>query len=120
MDHFEASNKQLFKQYLHSEIEFLNTHLAKKAVTSKQFHEMRKVISRQVALYDNLKILFPSKEHYSISEYLSTINGLMGSMHDTLIAKKLAKCQDYYSDTFVMPDDIKQRLQHYTSKYEFD
>jgi hypothetical protein len=78
---------------------------------------MRKVISRQVAMYDNLKTLYPSSYHRSISEYLSTINGLMGSKHDELIAKKFDKSQDYYTDTFVMPEEIKQRLIDLADKY---
>ena len=78
---------------------------------------MRKVISRQVAMYDNLKTLYPSAYHRSISEYLSTLNGLMGSKHDELIAKKFDQSQDYYNDTFVIPDEIKQRLVNLTNKY---
>jgi hypothetical protein len=41
----------------------------------------------------------------------------MGSMHDALIAKKFDQTQDYYNDTFVMPEDIKQRLINLTNKY---
>jgi len=115
---FIASKPESFQQYIYQEINFLRAHIEKVEITSKQFHEMRKVISRQVALYDNLKILFPSTYHNSISEYLSTINGLMGSMHDTLIAKKIEKSQDYYADTFVIPEDIKQRLLTYTRQYQ--
>jgi hypothetical protein len=92
-------------------------HLTKKEITGKEFHEMRKVISRQVAMYDNLKTLYPSPYHRNISEYLSTLNGLMGSKHDELIAKKFNKTQDYYKDTFVMPEDIKHRLIELTEKY---
>lgn len=116
---FKASEATIFKQYIQDQIQFLKIHLTKPAVTSKQFHEMRKVISRQVALYDNLKILFPSDYHKNISEYLSTINGLMGSLHDTLIAKKFEKSHGYYADTFEIPEDIKQRLLTFTNKYQF-
>jgi hypothetical protein len=68
-------------------------------------------------MYDNLKTLYPSDYHRSISECLSTLNGLMGSMHDELIAKKFDKSQNYYTDTFVMPEKIKRRLVDFTEKY---
>jgi hypothetical protein len=114
---FQPSTPESFQHYVHDEINFIRLHLTKKEITGKEFHEMRKVISRQVAMYDNLKTLYPSAYHRSISEYLSTLNGLMGSMHDALIAKKFDKSQDYYADTFVMPEEIKQRLIDLTNKY---
>ena len=117
MDCFQPSTPESFRRYVHSEINFIRLHLAKKEITGKEFHEMRKVISRQVAMYDNLKILYPSPYHRSISEYLSTLNGLMGSKHDALIAKKFDRTQDYHNDTFVMPEDIKQPLISLTNKY---
>lgn len=79
---------------------------------------MRKVISRLVALYDNLKILYPSPYHVSVSKYLSTINGLMGGMHDELIIKKFDNTQDYYADAFAMPQEIRERLTVLTGKYK--
>ncbi len=117
MDCFQPSTPESFQHYVHDEINFIRLHLTKKEITGKEFHEMRKVISRQVAMYDNLKTLYPSAYHRSISEYLSTLNGLMGSMHDELIARKFDKSQDYYADTFVMPEEIKQRLIDLTNKY---
>jgi hypothetical protein len=41
----------------------------------------------------------------------------MGSMHDELIVAKLNKTHNYYKDTFVMPDQIKQRLIAYVNFY---
>ncbi|MFZ1547488.1 MAG: hypothetical protein WAT12_10380, partial [Candidatus Nitrotoga sp.] len=67
---------------------------------------------------DNLKILYPSPYHVSISQYLSTINGLMGTMHDELIIKKFKKTQDYYADAFEMPVEIRQRLVALTERYK--
>ena len=79
---------------------------------------MRKVISRQVALYDNLKILYPTAYHQKMSRYLSTINGLMGSMHDELIARHFDDSQDYESYNFEVPAQIRQRLVALTEKYQ--
>ena len=117
MDCFQPSTPESFHHYVHDEIDFIRLHLTKNMINGKEFHEMRKVISRQVAMYDNLKTLYPSAYHRSISEYLSTLNGLMGSKHDELIAKKFDQSQDYYNDTFVIPDEIKQRLVNLTNKY---
>ena len=100
----------LFSAIFTAQINFIRVHLSKQKITSKEFHEIRKTISRQVALYDNLKILFPSDYHWQVSRYLGTINGLMGNMHDELISKKFDKSQDYYADTFEMPEEIKLRL----------
>ena len=118
INHFQRSTVESFRQHVHSEINFIRGYLAKSAVTGKEFHEIRKVISRQVAMYDNLKTLYSSPYHRSISQYLSTINGLMGSKHDKLITAKLNKTQDYYADTFPIPEDIKQRLIAFTNKFQ--
>ncbi|PIP80551.1 MAG: hypothetical protein COW84_04640 [Gammaproteobacteria bacterium CG22_combo_CG10-13_8_21_14_all_40_8] len=114
---FTPCTPESFQIYVNNEIEFIRKHLSKGAVTSKEFHEMRKVISRQVALYDNLKTLYPCSYHRDVSRFLSTINGLMGNLHDELITKKLNKAQDYYLDTFRIPDKIFCRLQVLVNKY---
>jgi len=117
IDRFRPSSTEAFRKHINDEIGFIRIHLAKQEITSKEFHEMRKVISRQVALYDNLKTLYPSPYHRSVSQYLGTINGLMGNMHDELITEKLKNTQDYYSDTFKIPEDIRQRLIAVTERY---
>ena len=114
---FQPTTVEIFQQYVRNEINFIRLNLAKEKVTSHEFHDMRKVISRQVAMYDNLKTLYPSDYHQSISKCLSTLNGLMGSMHDQLISKKFDKSQHYYKDKFVMPSEIRVRLEQLISKY---
>ena len=116
---FQPSTVDGFRQYIKNEINFIRLNLAKDKITSHEFHDMRKVISRQVAMYDNFKTLYPSAYHQSISKFVSTLNGLMGSMHDELIARKFNKTQDYYKDTFVMPEEIRLRLKEYTEKYDY-
>ena len=116
---FQPSTVDSFRQYIKNEINFIRLNLAKDKITSHEFHDMRKVISRQVAMYDNFKTLYPSAYHQSISKFVSTLNGLMGSMHDELIAKKFNKTQDYYKDAFVMPEEIRLRLKEYTEKYDY-
>ena len=115
---FRPTTTSAFRDYVNNEMHFIRLNLVQESVTGRVFHEMRKVISRQVALYDNLKILYPSPYHQSISRYLSTINGLMGSKHDELIAKHFDETQDYDSYTFTVPANIRQLLTALTEKYE--
>lgn len=115
---FKPSTPKKFAQYIQNEIKFITLHLKKGKITGKEFHELRKVISRQVALYDNLKTLYPSQYHDNISQYLSTINGLMGSFHDALIINKFNNPDSYYNDTFIIPEEIEHRLTCYIQRYK--
>lgn len=118
LDHFRPGTPASFRAYVGREMAFIRRHLASPAITSKEFHEVRKVISRQVAIYDNLKILYPSPDHDSISRYLSTINGLMGRMHDELVIRKFNKTQDYHATGFPLPEEIKRRLVTLTESHQ--
>lgn len=118
LNQFQPTSVAHFQNYVNSEINFVRTHLAQGKITSKVFHEMRKVISRQVALYDNLKTLYPSTYHDAISRYLSTLNGLMGCMHDGLIIDKFNNNQNYYNSVIEIPADIRLRLNALTAKYQ--
>jgi hypothetical protein len=115
---FQPSTAKSFREYINNEIHFLRLNLAEEKITGRTFHEMRKVISRQVALYDNLITLYPSPYHDSMTRYLSTLNGLMGNMHDELVAEQFNNHQDYESYTFKIPEEIRQRLIALTEKYE--
>lgn len=114
----EPTTTESFGDYINNEVHFIRLNLLEENVTGRVFHEMRKVISRQVALYDNLKTLYPSPYHSKLSRYLSTLNGLMGNMHDELIAKHFDDTQDYESHTFKVPAQIRQRLTALAGKYE--
>jgi hypothetical protein len=116
--HFKPTTTAAFGDYVNREMDFIRQHLVEQRVTGRVFHEMRKVISRQVALYDNMKILYPSPYHREISAYLSTINGLMGNMHDELVTRHFDDAQDYESHTFEVPEKIRQRLTALTRKYQ--
>lgn len=117
IDSLEFADSIEFNNYINQEISFIRTNLLAKKVTAKRFHDMRKVISRQVALYDNLKNLYPSQYHTNISKYLSTLNGMMGSLHDELIARKFKKTQNYHKDLFEIPLEIRIKLNALTHKY---
>lgn len=115
---FRPTTNDAFRDHVNNEIHSIRLNLVEAKVTGRVFHEMRKVISRQVALYDNLKVLYPSTYHQQMSRYLSTINGLMGSMHDELIARHFDDSQDYESYNFEVPAQIRQRLIALTEKYQ--
>lgn len=117
MDDFRPTTTASFADYVHRQIDVVRRNLAKDGLTGKEFHDTRKIISQQVALYDNLKVLYPSQYHTSLSKYLSTLNGLMGAVHDELVVRKFNKTQNYFADRFAMPDDIRQRLTALTEKY---
>lgn len=115
---FTPSTPENFRLYLRESIKFISLNLEKDKLSSHEFHEVRRVISRLVAFYDCMYILYPSKDEQAVLLYLSTINGLMGSLHDDLIVAKFKKTKDYHKDTFDMPDEIKQRLIAYVHFYK--
>lgn len=80
------------------------------ATTGHEFHVMRKIISRRVAYNDTLRTLRPDTSLDHLSEYLATINGMMGDMHDDLIEKKINGSQNYHRDRFQPPREIIERI----------
>jgi hypothetical protein len=100
-----------FQRYIATE----NQHLAEATqgegfITARQFHELRKVISRRIALNDTRRALYPSPELDAVSLFLATINGLMGQMHDELVLKEIRNELDYENQLFKLPDDIACRI----------
>jgi len=118
LDQFQPSNTEGFRNFVNSEINFIADRLTCEKVTGHIFHRMRISISRQVALYDNLKNLYPSDYHTSISQFLSTLNGMMGGLHDELIVKKYNKTQDYHDDLFDIPVEIRRKLTELVQSYQ--
>ena len=117
-DKFIPSSSENFHQYLDNSIDFINSKLIKDRLTSHEFHEVRRVISRIVTFYNCIYILYPDNYQYVVLLYLRTINGLMGSVHDDLIVASFNKTQNYHKDTFEMPTVIKQRLMAYVEFYK--
>lgn len=91
--------------------------LLKKAdnVTGHQFHVMRKFISRRTAFNDTLRTIRPSDALNQLSQYLATINGMMGDEHDCLVEKKLRGEQNYHEEQFKAPEEIIVRLKEFLS-----
>jgi hypothetical protein len=118
VDTFYPSSTVSFQKHVLDQIARVRSAIATPDMTGRQFHELRKVISRQVAFYDNVKTLYPSPYHDEVSHYFSTVNGLMGSFHDTLIASRIAKTRNYNKDKFAMPGEIRERLTVIVGAYE--
>ncbi len=109
-DRFRPSDPASFRTYLDGEMAAIRTALASPEITARHFHETRKIVSRLVAMFDCVDTLEPSPEHRAIVRYLSTINGLMGGMHDEMIARRLAGTQDYHGESFALPETVAVRL----------
>jgi hypothetical protein len=110
LDRFRPSSRAQFRAYVNGELDVIRAFLAKPGVTGKDFHEVRKIASRLMAVYDSMNTLYPSDYHRQITLFISTINGMMGGMHDGLIERRLSGAQDYHAETFPLPPEIAQRL----------
>jgi len=115
IDHAHFSSVESFQRYLADE----SRHLADASregiqITARQFHDLRKIISRRIALNDTRRVLHPSPELDAFSFYLATINGLMGDMHDDLVVKRARNELDYEKQLFELPDEIACRIRAFT------
>jgi hypothetical protein len=105
------STLENFQRYIAKENQYLNDAVQENTfLTAKRFHELRKVISRRIALNDTRRALYPSAELDAVSLFLATINGLMGKMHDDLVLKKMRNELDYENELFKLPDEIASRI----------
>jgi hypothetical protein len=100
-----------FQRYIASENRQLIDIAGEDAVlTARQFHDLRKIISRRMALSDTRRALCPSPEYDAMSLFLATINGLMGRMHDDLVVKKLQDKLGYEHELITFPPEISARI----------
>ncbi len=110
IDRFRPSDRASFRRHVDRELETIRGTLASDEITARRFHETRKVVSRLVAMFDCVDTLEPSAAHRATVRYLATINGLMGGMHDGMIARRLDGTQDYDAATFPLPEAVTVRL----------
>ena len=100
-----------FRRYLAQEVGGLEAALAHPTVTGVQFHATRKIASRLVSFYDTMRTLRPAEEEFHrMSRAVAAVNGLMGSMHDVLVERRVAGVQDYHHEAFPLPEDIRARI----------
>jgi len=96
LTHLQIDNESGFQRYVSQQINQLTILLNKPMVTGTEFHDMRKIVSQQVSFFDTLRsIENNSADIYAISRFLANINGLMGRMHDVMIADKLSGTREY-------------------------
>ena len=95
-----------FRRFTLSQVASLRPILTTPEVGAHAFHAARKVVSRQVSFHDDMRTLHPSTEHREMARWLATLNGLMGRVHDDLVARTAAGTFDYARDTFVLDHDI--------------
>ncbi len=117
LDRFAPSDGASFRRYTLEQMGMVQAILARDTVTGAQFHATRKIFSRQVSFYDSLRTIEPTLEAYRMSRSLAAINGLMGEMHDELIAQKIAGTRDYHREPFPLPEEIRQRLRELAARY---
>jgi hypothetical protein len=111
---FRPTSPEAFASLMERECTKLRENLGRAEVRICDFHESRKVISRLVALYDTERIMAPSPAAEATGRFLNTLNGLMGSLHDDLVARKMVCRTDYRSGSMVMPPPIVSRLRDLT------
>lgn len=117
IDHFRPTTAAGYRGYVERQIAKLRAVLAKEAVTGEEFHATRKIISRQVSFYDDMRTIHPSPDIHKTARSLAAINGLMGEMHDRLVERRVAGVQDYHRERFALPDDIAGRLNALAGRY---
>lgn len=110
VDAFVPTTASAFASYVEREMDHVKAALARETITGREFHELRKIFSRQTALYCALTILRPAPAHTALFRYLASVNGMMGQFHDGLVEKDLRRTQDYHTGTFAMPPAIRERL----------
>ncbi len=115
---FTPSSRKQFEAAISEQIDFLRGKLKKQGVTGKTFHKMRKVVSRMVALFSAVNLLYPSSENQQAFEFLSTLNRRIGDLHDHLVSLKFSGSLDYENDKFKVPDDIRRNLQKLINAFE--
>lgn len=106
-----------FRAYVMAQIARLRQMIDKEAVTGAEFHALRKIVSRQVSFYDDLRTIAPSTEAFRMARVLAAINGMMGRMHDDLIEEKIAGTMDYHREKFPLPVAIGTRLRDLANRY---
>ncbi|HEY0270572.1 MAG TPA: hypothetical protein VGC10_06255 [Sphingomonas sp.] len=107
---FRPTTARGFQEYVRRDIARGREAVARGRMTGSQFHATRKIISRQAALYDCLRVLYPSAYHDRIARYISTINGLMGAAHDDIVARTPPRSHGYETEQVEVPERITVML----------
>lgn len=110
IDAFVPATTESFRAYLGVEMDRLAIGLDAGDVTGREFHALRKIISRLCALCCSLAVIAPSPSCSMLANYVNSINGRMGCLHDRLVERKFGNRRNYRGDRFAIPEDIRQPL----------
>jgi CHAD domain-containing protein len=107
---FRPAKNKSFRNWVKDEADVIQEGLDADEVSAKEFHEMRKVITRVLAVVDVINSTDPSVESRQLGKYLSSLNTRMGDIHDGFVTKKIAGKMNYYKDAIKIPADIRGYL----------
>ncbi|MDG6094010.1 hypothetical protein LOC54_02585 [Acetobacter sp. AN02] len=111
LEDFRPASPQNFSDYLARERGRLAEAVENDTpVTGHQFHGLRKIISRLVALNDTRRVLRPLPELDELAVFLASLNGLMGSKHDDLVEEHLTGVSDYRKYRFPLPEAVASAI----------
>jgi hypothetical protein len=113
---FRLDTAEGFLAYRKGEIRQLKEMLERETLTGREFHTMRKIVSRQVSFYDARRTLERRTHDHAMSRFLSSINGLMGRSHDVMVERAISGERDYNSPVR-LDADIRQRLETLVARY---
>ncbi len=111
-DRIVLTTPEGFRVFVSRDLATLDAVVRHGEVTGGDFHAARKVVSRQVSFYNAALTLRPDPEAMRMARSLAAINGLMGSLHDELIVRRVSGAQDYHRDRFTLPPSIHTRITH--------
>lgn len=117
---FRPSTDLATQQWFRKELDELAGLSLRKELTPKQYHDMRKVVSRIVSVFDVQLAFRPDPEAQQVLEYLGSLNGEMGSRHDEIISDTLAGGLDYREGSVEVPRAIRRRLQRFIERATFN
>ena len=115
---FRPTTPEKYRAHMKNQAIKIGHFLENQSITAQEFHDTRKIVSLYRANFATLVTLKPSAHHIQVASCLATINGLMGSFHDTLMARKLDGSLDYKRDKFVLPEAMRLRLQRLVSSMD--
>ncbi|TDT00091.1 hypothetical protein [Erwinia rhapontici] len=106
-----------FIAYRKKQIRKLQVLIAKTALTGREFHAVRKIVSQQVSYYDTLRSIDPgNQDFHQISRFLAAINGVMGDKHDEMVADNLSG-RRRYDELAQLDIHLRQRLELLLARY---
>lgn len=109
-DRIALTTPEGFRAFLARDLATLDAMVRHGEATGADFHAARKVVSRQVSFYNTVLTLHPAHDVARLSRSLAAINGLMGSLHDELIVRRVSGDQDYHRERFILPPPIHARI----------